>query len=166
MLVQVIHEPATSFGVNHDWHPSEIYGTCQICHFDTRPYKKMFLQSIVTYFCILQQELSYQPISNMEIQVEMSVADAEIFNTKMAELQKAESFFKKACHSVNLLDQKLDILTSRYQRAENQKGFRYNLRLQLATLEGMRASYYEYACLKGQAIVDLRCLLSDMLQGC
>lgn len=102
----------------------------------------------------------------MEIQVEMPVADAEIFNNKMAELQKAETFFRKACHSVNLLDQKLDLLTCRYQRAENQKGFRYNLRLQLATLEGMRASYYEYACLKGQTIVDLRCLLSDMLQDC
>ena len=102
----------------------------------------------------------------MEIQVEMPVADAEIFNNKMAELQKAETFFRKACHHVNLLDQKLDALTCRYQRAENQKGFRYNLRLQLATLEGMRASYYEYACIKGQVIVDLRCLLSDMLQCC
>ena len=100
----------------------------------------------------------------MEIQVEMSATDAEVFTKKMAELQDAENCFRKACHSVNLLDQKLDVLTCRYQRAENQKGFRYNLRLQLATLEGMRASYYEYACLKGQVIVDLRSLLSDILQ--
>ena len=102
----------------------------------------------------------------MEIQVEMPVADAEVFTKKMAELQHAESCFRKACHSVNLLDQKLDALTCRYQRAENQKGFRYNLRLKLATFEGMRASYYEFACLKGQVIVDLRSLLSDMLQCC
>jgi hypothetical protein len=97
------------------------------------------------------------------MEFELSASDADIFNDKMTELKQAEMYFRRVCSNINLLDSKLDALTCRYQRNRDSKAISYNLRLQLATMEGLRATYYEYACRKGQVIVDLRCLLADMV---
>ena len=87
------------------------------------------------------------------------------FNAKMEDLATAEKKYKKVCEAINVLDSKLDSITVRYERAnaEQRKGFRYNIRLKLAVFEGMRASYYEYACLKGQEILNIRAALQEMI---
>ena len=64
-----------------------------------------------------------------------------------AELNETEIRFKKACEQVILLNGKLEGLQRRYDKArqENHRTFRYNLRLQMASVEGVRNAYYEYA---------------------
>ncbi|KAK2158234.1 hypothetical protein LSH36_174g03078 [Paralvinella palmiformis] len=49
---------------------------------------------------------------------------------------------------MSAMGQKIEFLQVRYDRAfqAHERSFRYTYRLQLATLEGMRNMYYEYAC--------------------
>ena len=78
------------------------------------------------------------------------------------ELYDTETRFRKACEQIILLNNKLEELQSRYNwaREEDRKSFRYNLRLKMATCEGVRNTYYEYACLKAEKIAELRCELA------
>ena len=73
-------------------------------------------------------------------------------------LQEVEFRFKRACEQVILLNGKLEGLQRRYDKArqDNQRSFRYNLRLQMASVEGVRNAYYEYACEKAEEIAELR----------
>ena len=62
-------------------------------------------------------------------------------------LQK-DGKFQKACAQVLLLNNMVQDLQTRYDREvkENQRQYRYTLRLRLCTVEGLRNMYYEYAC--------------------
>lgn len=73
-------------------------------------------------------------------------------------LHETELRFKKACEQVVLLNDKLMGLQVRYDRArqENSRSFRYNLRLRMATVEGVRNAYYEYACEQAERIAEVR----------
>ena len=75
-----------------------------------------------------------------------------------AELNDTETRFKRACEQVVLLNDKLEGLQRRYDKArqENNRTFRYNLRLKMASVEGVRNAYYEYACEKAEKIAELR----------
>lgn len=55
--------------------------------------------------------------------------------------------FRRACRQLLILNEEIDCLQCRYERAEaeNQRSFRYSLRLRIATLEGVRDAYQEYA---------------------
>ena len=77
------------------------------------------------------------------------------------DLQIAESSFQKACEQIVFLNKRLDELQLRYHRANRQgnKSFRYSLRLKIAAGEGLRNTYYEYACNKADMITELRCTL-------
>ena len=79
-----------------------------------------------------------------------------------AQLYETETRFKKACEQVVLLNDKLEGLQKRYDKArqENHRSFRYNLRLRMATVEGVRNAYYEYACGKAEKIAELRYYVS------
>ena len=79
-----------------------------------------------------------------------------------ANLNEAETRFKKACEQVVLLNDKLEGLQRRYDKAvqENHGSFRYNLRLKMASVEGVRNAYYEYACEKAEKIAELRFYMS------
>lgn len=79
-----------------------------------------------------------------------------------ANLNEAETRFKRACEQVVLLNDKLDGLQRRYDKAvqENHRSFRYNLRLKMASVEGVRNAYYEYACEKAEEIAELRYYVS------
>ena len=79
-----------------------------------------------------------------------------------AELNETETRFKRACEQVVLLNDKLEGLQRRYDKAveENQRSFRYNLRLKMASVEGVRNAYYEYACEKAEKIAELRYYVS------
>lgn len=79
-----------------------------------------------------------------------------------ADLNEAETRFKRACEQVVLLNDKLEGLQRRYDKAvqENHRSFRYNLRLKMASVEGVRNAYYEYACEKAEHIAELRYYVS------
>ena len=58
----------------------------------------------------------------------------------------------------SLLNQKLGEVQKRYKNARrtNNRSFRYNLRLKLAVVEGVRNMYYDYAYAKADQVADLR----------
>ncbi len=79
-----------------------------------------------------------------------------------AELTDTETRFQRACEQIILLNGKLEGLQRRYDKAreENHRSFRYNIRLQIASTEGVRNAYYEYACEKAEKIAELRYYVS------
>ena len=74
-----------------------------------------------------------------------------------AQLYETESRFRRACEQIILLNSRLEELQLRFDQArlDNHKSFRYNLRLKMATVEGVRNSYYEYACWKAETVAEL-----------
>lgn len=76
-------------------------------------------------------------------------------------LYDTERKFRKACVQITVLNKCLDNMKSRYKKAksENFNRFRYNLRLKLAVIEGVRNMYYEYACVKAEHVATIRRLL-------
>ena len=71
-------------------------------------------------------------------------------------LQK-DGKFQNACAQVLLLNNMVQDLQTRYDRAvkDNQRQYRYTLRLRLCTVEGLRNMYYEYACQSADEIEAL-----------
>ena len=73
-------------------------------------------------------------------------------------LTEEERKFKLACRQIEALNKKLDGVHTRYDiaRRDEQKSFRYNLRMRLAVVESMRNAYYEYARARAETVKDLR----------
>ncbi len=63
------------------------------------------------------------------------------------EFQTLDRKFHKACEQIRLLNRHINDLQTRYDKAfrNNQRSFRYSLRLKLATYESVRNMYHEYA---------------------
>ena len=80
------------------------------------------------------------------------------YQKKEDQLTESELRFRKACCQIVILNKQLQDMKERYARAKNDnfRSFRYNLRLKLAVLEGVRNMYYEYARLKVENIAKLR----------
>lgn len=78
-------------------------------------------------------------------------------------LASIEKRFLLCCQQITLVDQRLDTLQIRYVRAckDRNRSLRYSLRLQIATVEGVRNIYYQYAKMKGAEIAKLRRDLFD-----
>jgi len=78
-----------------------------------------------------------------------------------AQLSKLEDKFYKACDQIIIIDRKLQDMTQRYNTAnkEGHRCMRYNRRLQLVTLEGVRAAFYQYAEKTAERMTELRCQL-------
>ena len=72
--------------------------------------------------------------------------------------------FQHACQQVRRLNANIRNLQVRYDRAkrDNQRSFRYSLRLKIATVEGIRNTYYEYACETGAHVEDLQVQLATL----
>ncbi len=68
-----------------------------------------------------------------------------------------DSKFQRACAQVLLLNNLVQELQTRYDRAvqDNRRQYRYTLRLRLCTVEGLRNMYYEYACQSADEIEAL-----------
>ena len=66
--------------------------------------------------------------------------------------------FQHACKQVMLLNNRIRAQQSRYDRAkrDNQRSFRYTIRLRISTLEGVRNVFYEYACKAAEEVEDLQ----------
>ena len=84
-----------------------------------------------------------------------------------AELYETEIRFRRACEQIILLNNSLEDLQLRYDKArvDNHKSFLYNLRLQMATVEGVRNSYNEYACWKAETVAELRMRVKQLSPG-
>jgi environmental stress-induced protein Ves len=69
-------------------------------------------------------------------------------------LNDAQLKFEKACTQIVLLDQKIKDLEVRYKRAlKNKKNsFRYNLRLRLSVVTGVKMMYHHYASTKADEL--------------
>ncbi len=78
-------------------------------------------------------------------------------------LMESERRFKKACDQIVLLNQRLGQVQKRYKTAksENHRSFRYNYRLRLAVIEGVRNMFYDYAYVKADQVAELRRELFD-----
>ena len=73
-------------------------------------------------------------------------------------LLESERRFRRACEQIVQLNYKLDEIQSRYLGAkrDGQRTFRYNYRLRLSVMEGLRNMYYDYAHQKAEDISGLR----------
>ncbi|KAJ8311061.1 hypothetical protein KUTeg_006637 [Tegillarca granosa] len=69
-----------------------------------------------------------------------------------------ERKFRRACEQILQLNFKMDVLQDRYIKAKknNNRSFRYSLRLRLAVVESMRNVYYEYAHKQAIVVADMR----------
>lgn len=77
------------------------------------------------------------------------------------QLQDAENKTQKACQQLLLLSERLDHLKSKYEKAvqENQRSYRYPLRMRVVVLEGVINMYYQYTTEKHKEAEMLRCKL-------
>ena len=77
---------------------------------------------------------------------------------KTYQLQEHERHLVRACEQIILLNDKIRGLTKRYESAKLEcfRSFRYNLRVRLAVVEGVRNVFYEYARDMAEDIADLR----------
>lgn len=75
-----------------------------------------------------------------------------------AQLYEAECRYTRACRQIEHLNIKLEDLNKRYikARTDDNKPFRYKLRMRIMTHDGILSSYCMYACFKKNEILDLR----------
>lgn len=75
-----------------------------------------------------------------------------------AQLYESQRRFQRACDQMLLLNNRLTALNRRYNNAkiDDQKIFRYRLRMRVLVVEGMLSAYCNYACLKKNEVLDLR----------
>jgi len=88
----------------------------------------------------------------------------ESSNQAMNTFHMTDRKFRRACQQIRLLNHRIEDAQTRYDRAykNNRRSFRYTCRLQLATLEGMRNMFYEYACNRAD---ELEALQEDLISA-
>lgn len=83
---------------------------------------------------------------------------AQTLTEKRQELRDTELKFQKACRQLAYINHRLADLTQRYNKARrnNQRTFRYNLKLKISVIEGIKSMFYEYIYMKAEDINMLR----------
>jgi ribosomal protein S15P/S13E len=84
------------------------------------------------------------------------------------EINEKKRRYGRACEQIALLDRKIAELEKRYKRAKRDKmrPFRYNIRLRLQVLHGVRNMYSNYAGNKAAELrSDLMAVLLQMIPG-
>jgi len=76
----------------------------------------------------------------------------------LSSFEALDKKFRKACHHIRMLNRQIEGIQVRYDRAfsSGRKSFRYAHRLKLATHEGMRNMYYEYACRRADELEKMQ----------
>ena len=91
-----------------------------------------------------------------------TMSDDGYYETQFAQINRR---FVCACHQVALVNNQMEALKVRYERAErnNERAFAYSQRLRLIVLENTRAMFYEYAtaCSDRLASLHEELLLSE-----
>ena len=94
--------------------------------------------------CYLLQYASQNNLSAIKMRAtKTSKSPAKKILDKRFSLVDNERKFKRACELILHLNQRMDEMQHRYTKAKkaNHRSFRYNLRLRLAVIEGMRNMY-------------------------
>ena len=96
--------------------------------------------------------LSYESKAN-SFTIEMISDDQMLTSFKMLDKK-----FRRSCHHIRMLNRHIEDLQIRYDRAfsSGRRSFRYTHRLKLATYEGMRNMYYEYACRRADELEKMQ----------
>lgn len=73
-------------------------------------------------------------------------------------LEEAKGKLDCACRQIAHLDNQISYLRKLFRRAEKNKGYavRYNLRMQLSIVSGVKVMYHHYAAMKEERINRLR----------
>ncbi|KAL4218398.1 hypothetical protein ACF0H5_023134 [Mactra antiquata] len=73
-------------------------------------------------------------------------------------LMTSERYFRRACEQVFILNRLVEETTVRFNIADARQNqiTRYNVRLRLSVLEGVRNMFYEFAAKKAADIVELQ----------
>lgn len=76
----------------------------------------------------------------------------------LVSFQHLDQKFRTACHHIRMLNRQIEDFQTRYDRAfsSGRRTFRYAHRLKLATFEGMRNMYYEYACRRADQLEEMQ----------
>jgi len=79
-------------------------------------------------------------------------------NQMLTSFRALDKKFRKSCHHIRMLNRHIEQIQTRYDRAfsAGRKSFRYTHRLKLATYEGMRNMYYEYACRRADELEKMQ----------
>ena len=77
--------------------------------------------------------------------------------------KRLERKFRRGCGHIRVLNRKIEETQTRYDRAYDKQSrtFRYTYRLQLASLEGVRNMYYEWASQRAEELESLQDELID-----
>ena len=72
--------------------------------------------------------------------------------------------FRRSCEQITILNNMIEDMQSRFDCAVacRQRTFSYNIRLRLATLEGVRNMFHEYALLVADRLESLQGTLSNV----
>ena len=78
--------------------------------------------------------------------------------TMMTSFRQLDRKFRRSCHHIRMLNRRIQEVQIRYDRAfsTGRRSFRYSHRLKLATYEGMRNMYYEYACRRADELEKMQ----------
>jgi len=76
----------------------------------------------------------------------------------MMSFRRLDCKFRRSCHHIRMLSRRIEETQVRYDRAfaAGRRSFRYSHRLKLATHEGMRNMYYEYACRRADELEQMQ----------
>lgn len=91
---------------------------------------------------------------------------ANSYTSLRRQLISTESFFRKSCEQVFVLNRHVQETTRRFNSSDHKgnKVLRYSLRLRLSVLEGVRNMYYEFAAKQAAEIVELQRRILDVEQ--
>ncbi|KAH3711370.1 hypothetical protein DPMN_070879 [Dreissena polymorpha] len=81
------------------------------------------------------------------------------------QLKTAERHFRYACQQVMMISRQVEEVTRRYHGVDRTGDTisRYNIRLRLSILDGVRNMYYEFAAKKAAEIVELQQCVLDVI---
>ena len=76
----------------------------------------------------------------------------------MTEFNKNDKKFRRVCHHIEILNRKIAEMQIRYNKAytSGKLAFRYSYRLQMATFEGTRNMYNEYATIMADRLEEMQ----------
>ena len=76
----------------------------------------------------------------------------------MMSFRRLDHKFRRSCHHIRILNRRIEEIQVCYDRAfsAGRRSFRYSHRLKLATYEGMRNMYYEYACRRADELEQMQ----------
>ena len=74
------------------------------------------------------------------------------------QMREIDKKFRRVCEQLVLLNNRIEAYQKRYDRAvrNNQRSFRYQHRLRLVTLEGVRNMFYEYASNRADKLDEMQ----------